>query len=250
MDADELPDCGMIEIESRADSAYGVLHASHSALCTPSVKCLLHPDLSQIGAMGTPESHRLRQARRTAGYKGPGEAAAALGVSRFTYTQHENGTRGFKRDSAIQYAKKFKVSVEWLLTGSGASKRQPKVPVICYIGAGSEVHPIDDHAQGRGLEEVDPPQGVTGCVAAIIRGDSMHPLKDGWLIFWTRDHEGVPEDCLGKLCVVEIVNGPTMVKEVHKGSKKGLYDLHSWNAALRKDVKLAWAAKVLDIRQR
>lgn len=249
MNADEVANLLVIQPSDLPDFGNEVCHGTSSAFCTRAVKCLLHTRIDHLRAMST-ISDRLRQARRTAGYKGPGEAASALGVSRFTYTQHENGTRGFKRDSAVQYAKKFKVSVEWLLTGSGASKRATKVPVICYIGAGSEVHPIDDHAQGRGLEEVDPPQGVTGCVAAIIRGDSMHPLKDGWLIFWTRDHEGVPEDCLGKLCVVEIVNGPTMVKEVHKGSKKGLYDLHSWNAPLRKDVKLSWAAKVLDIRQR
>ncbi|MES2173872.1 MAG: hypothetical protein V4523_07980 [Pseudomonadota bacterium] len=36
-----------------------------------------------------------------------------------TYTQHENGTRGFPAKRAPQYAKRFKVSEEWLLYGKG-----------------------------------------------------------------------------------------------------------------------------------
>lgn len=224
-------------------------HGPQSAYCTSPVKCPLHSENRQNGAMST-ISDRLRQARERAGYDGPGEAAAALGVSRFTYTQHENGIRGFKRESAVKYANKFKVSLEWLLTGKGGAQRKPKVPVICYIGAGAEMHPIDDHPQGQGIEEVEPPQGIIDCVAGVIRGDSMYPLRDGWLIFWARDQAGVPEECLGQLCVVEIQDGPTLVKEVHAGSKRGLYTLQSWNAPPRKDVKLAWAALVIDIRPR
>lgn len=65
-------------------------------------------------------SERLKRAREAAGFSSAAEASAALGISKFTYAQHENGTRGFKRDSADRYARKFKVSVEWLLYGRGA----------------------------------------------------------------------------------------------------------------------------------
>lgn len=76
----------------------------------------------------------------------------------------------------------------------------------------------------------------------------MHPLRDGWLIFWVRDQPGVPEECVGQLCVVQVKDGPTLVKEVRRGSKKGLYRLESWNAPPREDVELEWASKIIDIR--
>ena len=68
------------------------------------------------------------------------------------------------------------------------------VPVVGYVGAGSEVFPIDDHAQGDGLELVPHPAGMTNqdMVAARIRGDSMYPMmRDGWLVFYIRHQIGV-----------------------------------------------------------
>lgn len=197
-------------------------------------------------------SDRLIEARKAAGYPSARAAAAAMGVSYYTYAQHENNTQGREvpRDAAIRYARFFQVSLEWLLTGAGHPGRGTKIAVVCYVGAGAEVHPINDYPRGQGLEKVDPPQGVTECVAAIIRGDSMHPLRDGWLIFWHRDQDGVPEECIGKLCVVQIKDGPMLVKDLRRGSRKGRYNLESWNAAPREDVRLEWAAQVIDIRPR
>ncbi len=43
---------------------------------------------------------RLAKARKEAGYPSGSAAAAALGVKEPTYLGHENGSRGFKRDSA------------------------------------------------------------------------------------------------------------------------------------------------------
>lgn len=73
--------------------------------------------------MGTPESDRLLLARRKAGFASASDAAKALGVKEPTYMGHENGSRGFKKASAEQYARRFGVSLEWLLTGRDATKR-------------------------------------------------------------------------------------------------------------------------------
>jgi hypothetical protein len=62
---------------------------------------------------------RLAYAREKAGFVTPGDAAASLGTVYSTYIAHENGTGGFKVDKAVQYARKFKVSLDWLLTGKG-----------------------------------------------------------------------------------------------------------------------------------
>jgi len=196
-------------------------------------------------------AHRLKKARAAAGYATPTDAARAMDMPPPTYLGHENGTTGLRRAAAIRYAKKFGISLDWLLTGSGTMGPSRKVPVIGYIGAGAEVHPIDDHPKGRGVDLVDAPHGIASdCVAAIIRGDSMHPMKDGWLIFWAKTQDGVPEDCLGKLCAVQVKDGPMMVKEVRRGAKKGRFTLISWNAPPRDDVQIEWAARIIDIRPR
>jgi DNA-binding XRE family transcriptional regulator len=64
-------------------------------------------------------SDRLKQARMDAGYRTTRDAAASLGIVYATYAGHENGNRAFDIDAAKIYARKFKVSLEWLLGGKG-----------------------------------------------------------------------------------------------------------------------------------
>ncbi|WP_287121404.1 hypothetical protein [Mesorhizobium sp.] len=61
---------------------------------------------------------RLQIARENAKFSSAKAAAEFYGWSVHTYHQHENGIRGFGRASA-KYAKAFKVSEGWLLTGEG-----------------------------------------------------------------------------------------------------------------------------------
>jgi hypothetical protein len=61
---------------------------------------------------------RLVKARENRGMKTPKEAATYFGWKYETYIQHEQGTRGITR-AAAKYAKAFRVSEGWLLTGEG-----------------------------------------------------------------------------------------------------------------------------------
>jgi len=63
---------------------------------------------------------RLAAARRHAGYLTVADAARSLGVKYPTYASHENGSAGIRHPVAETYARKFKVSLEWLLTGRGS----------------------------------------------------------------------------------------------------------------------------------
>jgi SOS-response transcriptional repressor LexA len=63
---------------------------------------------------------RLAEARRRAGYETVADAARSLGVKYPTYASHENGSAGIRHPVAERYARKFKVSLEWLLTGRGS----------------------------------------------------------------------------------------------------------------------------------
>lgn len=64
---------------------------------------------------------RLRQARLKAGFKSARSAAIAGGWTVSTYAAHENGQNKYSADEAIQYAKKYKTSASWLLTGEEIS---------------------------------------------------------------------------------------------------------------------------------
>lgn len=144
--------------------------------------------------MGTPESDRLMQARRKAGYASASDAAKALGVKEPTYMGHENGSRGFKKASAEQYARRFGVSLEWLLTGRGgiertasgssagssdksASPKFVKIPLLDTVAAGklrapnSQI-PIEDVPL---LAFADLGRGEW--FALTVQGDSMDRLS-------------------------------------------------------------------------
>ncbi len=75
---------------------------------------------------------RLEQARKAAGYASAREAAARFNWVYESYVQHENGTRGISRVAA-RYAKAFKVSEAWLLTGEGHSPTDDDADLIAAI---------------------------------------------------------------------------------------------------------------------
>ena len=61
---------------------------------------------------------RLKLSRERKGYASASDAARALGLPEQTYLAHENGSRGAVRNIQ-KYARFFKVSPVWLLTGEG-----------------------------------------------------------------------------------------------------------------------------------
>lgn len=73
----------------------------------------------------SPTAERLRQARIAAGFDTARAAARRHGWSVDTYGSHENGTRGLRNAAALRYARAFKVSAGWLLTGEGAGPAPP-----------------------------------------------------------------------------------------------------------------------------
>jgi hypothetical protein len=193
---------------------------------------------------------RLRWGRERAGFDTATDAAESLGVPEPTYLAHENGSRGFKHDAADRYARKFKISLDWLLTGRGQpTKGAPvKVKPIGYIGAGAEVHPIDDHALGAGFEfeEIDLPPGVPlDAILVMVRGDSMYPrYYDGEKLFYLRDARP-PDELIGKECVIKLADGRMYVKRLRRGSGNGLFRLESFNADPIDDAMVEWAAPVI-----
>ena len=73
---------------------------------------------------------RLRIARQNAGFEDAASAARAYGWNVHTYRSHENGTRGIPAQAARRYARMFKVSAGWILTGekTAVSNNQESSP--------------------------------------------------------------------------------------------------------------------------
>lgn len=98
--------------------------------------------MAYIATMGT-RGERLKKARKDAGFRTATEAAGALGIPYPTYASHENGSRQYETDEAVIYARKFKVPIEWLLTGKSGSVTPIRnttlasIPVVGIVRAGA-----------------------------------------------------------------------------------------------------------------
>lgn len=197
------------------------------------------------------QGERLRRAREVAGYKSARDAALSNHWPESSYRAHENGTRTIGQDDAERYAKRFRsagvdVSAKTILFDDddmaprSVAGEPLFVPVVGYVGAGQEAHfePVD-------LDEVPAPEGSTEhTVAVVIRGDSMGSFFDGWLVFYDNVQRPVTHDLIGKICVVGLVDGRTMIKKLQRSKTKGLFHLLSQNQEPIMDVPVEWAALV------
>lgn len=212
-------------------------------------QCPTHNKIMHNAWMITPHE-RLRAARKLAGYHDPATAARAMGVPEATYYGHENGSRGIGR-AARRYAEFYRVSLDWLVMGKGVPRSNGGIMVVGYIGAGSEVYPIDDLSRGTGLDFVDAPMLTSrDTVGVYVKGDSMYPaFEDGDIVLYEESPVD-PKHLLGRRCVIKTADGRTFVKRLRRGSSANHYHLESVNAPTLEDVELEWAAPILAVLPR
>lgn len=188
-------------------------------------------------------SERLKWARKRDGrFKSPTEAATALGWTVSTYLGHENGDRNPSRAAAKKYAKAYKIRWEWLLESEGGPlSRAMEAPIRGRVGAGNEVHPLDDGDPGLGTVPLSLPPDAQ---AVQVDGDSMRPRYfhgERLLYLPTPQH---PRDLLGRECVVKLTDGRMLVKIIRRGTKPQLYNLESWNADTMENQEIDWVSPV------
>lgn len=137
------------------------------------------------------------------------------------------------------------------LTGERlTSQRRPQVRLVGSIGAGDIICMFEGDSVQGDIELVDAPEGVDDLeelLALKIEGDSMRPLRPGWLIFYRKMHNGVTDDELNQLCIVKLRNGNLFIKILRRGYQTGLFNLDSWNAETIENQDVEWASKVLNI---
>jgi phage repressor protein C with HTH and peptisase S24 domain len=115
-----------------------------------------------------------------------------------------------------------------------------------YVGAGQEVYQFDE--DGAGYVEA-PPGAGPGTEAVEVRGSSMFPLyEDGTILYYSKQLN--PDSMIGKRCIVRLEDERMLVKNLRRGSERGLFTLASLNAPDIEDVAVQWAAPIDWIKPR
>ncbi len=189
---------------------------------------------------------RLEQSRIDRGFETAKDAARYFGWKYETYIQHEQGIRGIGR-AADRYAKAFRVSEGWLLTGEGKGKPDT-VPLKGKVGAGQQVEAVDN---GDMDDAPAPPDATPDTVAVQVSGDSMFPTyEEGSLIYYSRHLP--PSELINRRAVVQLADGRIFLKVIRPGSTPDFWTLQSINAQYPdiEDVVVEWAAPIDWIRPR
>jgi repressor LexA len=187
---------------------------------------------------------RLKQARIDAGIDSVKDAASRLGVPYPTYAAHENGSRAFDASTAAFYARRYKVTLDWLVAGRHAGSTYTEVAVMGYVGAGAEVNPDFEQVPPDGLETVDLPFAIDDDLIAFkVRGDSMLPYyKENAIIVVYREQRKPLDAFYGEEAAVRTEDGRRFIKTIMRG-ERGV-NLISWNAAPIENVKLVWIGEI------
>jgi len=210
--------------------------------------CIMH---TTMGTTADEVGRRIRHARLARGYATATETARRLGMNIYTYSQYENGTRRPTLPTLERIAKTFRVSYEWLATGlgEGGTTVQMTVPVTGTIGAWGTVTFADN------LGDLDAPPDATAATAALLTGaDAMPTFVDGnYSYFYERPHKPntkVPDQILGRLCVVALKDKRVIVRRIERGSRAGRYHLVGRAAEPLFDQPIEWCALVTWIQPR
>lgn len=160
-------------------------------------------------------AQRLEQARLKRGFKTAKDAARFFGWNYETYAQHENGTRGIVR-AADRYARAYRVSPGWLLTGEGKAPGEEdqtnmlarRVRVKGYLQAGewAETWELPEDEQYDVPVAVEPrePLALATLHGGELRGPSMdRKWPEGTVVIFTDMIETGEEVIVGKQYVVE-----------------------------------------------
>jgi len=138
-----------------------------------------------------------------------------------------------------------------------------RIPLLGYVGAGGNIYTYDDlpliprvisdaDRDTVNCEFVDAPPGhyPDGIIALRVTGTSQKPyMPPGTIVYYSnRFLGGAPQECIGKMCVVQTKDEATMLKKVEKSLSRGLFDLLSYNSEPISEVELAWCAPVIFIK--
>lgn len=188
---------------------------------------------------------RLKQARERARFDSASDAADAFGWAYPTYAAHENGSRGFRADTAQRYAKAFGVTAQWLLYGGPIDRVENEEPAP----EGAALVPVYDVEASAGDGSVVeyeaeiyslafPPSYLKKLTSSSpsnlsiisVKGDSMEPtLMDDDVVLLDTSKTNLSYDGLFVIRFDDALH----VKRVGRSAKQGHVTIISDNSAFR-----------------
>lgn len=188
---------------------------------------------------------RIRGARDAAGWSQQ-RLAAAINQSQTTISSWERGRTEPTREDVSRVAEALGLTPAEIEGTSASAVRE--IPIVGFVGAGDAAHFYED-GQGPLGTTLAPEYATEYTVAAEIRGPSIGPYFDGWLLLYDDVRSPVTSDLYGELCVVGLLDGRVLVKKI-KPSAEGRFHLLSMSEEPIFDVELTWAAKVTGMKPR
>jgi transcriptional regulator with XRE-family HTH domain len=192
--------------------------------------------------------HRLREARVSRGFRSAAEAARQFRWNITSYQQAENGTRPPTRDKITEYARNFRVSVSWLLTGDGTPE-EIEIRTVPFLGHIDQDSGFLLQIDGSAESDVPAPPGATEFTVAIRARGGGRIIRDGALLYFENRRQLATDEMIGKLCVVAIDEDRIVVRRVEPGTKTGHYNLFTFVETPTAEVQPLWAAEIIWIRQ-
>lgn len=185
----------------------------------------------------------LREARQARGWTQQ-QLADAAGTSKGYISQLESGARPTPPGTKLQdLATALDVPVSQLMRDDSESASRT-VPLVGYVGAGALAH---YYATGSGdLDWVEAPKSAKDSTVAVeVRGDSLGPAFQSWLVFYDDVRSPITPDLNGALCVVGLPDDRILVKIIKPAGTPGIYHLISnANEPPIFDQEVHWAARV------
>lgn len=205
--------------------------------------------ISVSGSWNTPamgeSNDRLKNAREAAKFTSARSAALRYGWNPSTYASHENGQTPVPPDAAKAYARAFKSSQAWILTGEGSSAAQNIINVMGMIGAGGLISPEYEQVPPEGLSEIEAPFPLPDdAVAFQVEGNSMWPRYDPGDIVICRNRNADPLSLIGVEVAVRTSKDLRYLKRILRGKARNLYDLESHNAEPIRGIRVVWVSEV------
>ena len=186
-----------------------------------------------------------RKARRLS----QAELGKLVNQAQTTISSWERGRTEPTREDVERVATALDVPLSQLEQTGGTAASVQTVPVVGYVGAGAQAHFYDVGEQE--LDRVPAPEGSTASTVSVeVRGVSLGPLFEHWLVYYDEIRRPVTEDLIGRLCVVGLPDGRILVKRLRRARSPGFYHLESNTEPTMPDEEVVWAARVRNMTPR
>lgn len=168
--------------------------------------------------------------------------ADAAGVSPGYLSRMETGGRNVSLKNLAKLAAALGVSERDLVGADGA-----QVALVGFVSAGSDAV-LFAEGQGPFGQVAAPDWASARTVAVEVRGNSLGPLFNGWRIFYDDRRDPPTEDLIGAICVIGLDDGRIVVKRLAPGQLPKRFNLLSNTEPPIYDARIAWAARVREMR--